>query len=226
MLTPAILEALIYAGCFDEFGKNRATLIASMPAVLQFSSLIGNDERGINLFTADDDFVQTMKPRYKEQDEYPEKEKLALEKEYTGQYVSAHPVMRYHTKMKKLGMVPLAELATRKTALIGAYLLSVKVIRTKKGENMCFLNLSDDSGELSAVAFPEVYRNFNPLFETGNLLALQVKLDKRGGERQAIIERAERLEVVEVPKRLFLKVANEAQTEQIKVFFASVAWKF
>lgn len=216
-LTPVILEALIYAGCFDEFGKTRATLIGSIQAVLQFSSLLGNDERGMNLFTADDDFFQTMKPRYKEAEEFPEKEKLALEKEYTGQYVSAHPVTRYQEKLKKLGVTPLANVSSKQFALLGVYVLSTKVIRTKKGENMSFLTVSDDSGELSAVAFPEAYRNFNLILQEGELLALQVKIEERNGEKQAIINQAEQLDKIEIPKRLFIKVKSDEQVRQLKM---------
>lgn len=216
MLTRGILEALIYAGCFDEFGKERATLIASIDGALQFTNLLGNDERGMNLFSDDDDFVKAFKPRYREVPELSEQERLEFEKEYTGQYVSAHPISRYQDKMKQLGMLPLSELKKGQKATVGAYILERKVIRTKKGENMCFLTISDDTEEMSAVLFPEAYRNFATLTEKGNLVAMQVKMDERNGDLQAVVGQMEDLETLDIPKRLFIKVPTKEDIQKIK----------
>nr|WP_241463195.1 OB-fold nucleic acid binding domain-containing protein [Listeria aquatica] len=82
---------------------------------------------------------------------------------------------------------------------------------------MSFLTVSDDSGELSAVAFPEAYRNFNLILQEGELLALQVKIEERNGEKQAIINQAEQLDKIEIPKRLFIKVESDEQVRQLKM---------
>ncbi|WP_088838750.1 DNA polymerase III subunit alpha [Listeria sp. ILCC792] len=216
MMTRIILEALIYAGCFDEFGKERATLIASIDGALQFTNLLGNDEKGMNLFTEDDDFLKSIKPRYREVSPLTEQEMLELEKEYTGQYVSSHPISRYQDKMQKLNMPALHELKKGQKATIGAYILNQKIIRTKKGENMCFLTISDDSKELSAVLFPEAYRQFAALTEKGSLVALQVKMDERNGELQAVVQHVQTLDSLELPKRLFLKVEEKSALEKIR----------
>ncbi|MBC1603943.1 DNA polymerase III subunit alpha [Listeria rocourtiae] len=215
-LTKQVLEALIYAGCFDEFGKDRATYIASMDAALQYVSLLGDDEKGINLFTTDDELFRKMKPKYREASPLPIDEKLEKEKEYVGQYVSAHPVTFYHDKLKLLDITSLSQIQVGKICKIAAYIHDIKTIRTKKGESMCFLTISDDSREISAVMFPETYRKYTELAEKGIIVLLQAKVDQRNGELQLVVNKAENVKDIEVPKRAFLRIKDMNQLEQLK----------
>lgn len=159
MLSETVLEALVFSGCFDEFGEDRATILATIDAVLQYISLLGEDSKGMNLFAEDDEFLKKMKPRYRKTAPISIDEKLEKEKLYTGQYVSAHPVSYYQNKLQNLAITRLANLSSGKNYQVAAYVHEVKSIRTKKGETMCFLTISDDSKELSAVMFPNVTVN-------------------------------------------------------------------
>lgn len=83
MLSETVLEALVFSGCFDEFGEDRATILATIDAVLQYISLLGEDSKGMNLFAEDDEFLKKMKPRYRKTapisiDEKLEKENYTL----------------------------------------------------------------------------------------------------------------------------------------------------
>lgn len=215
-LTKQVLEALIYAGCFDEFGKDRATYIASMDAALQYVSLLGDDEKGINLFTTDDELFSKMKPKYRESSPLPLDEKLEKEKEYVGQYVSAHPVTFYQEKLRALDITALSQIKVGKTYQLAVYVHAIKTIRTKKGESMCFLTLSDDSREISAVMFPETYRKYTDLAQKGLILLIQAKVDQRNGELQLVIHKAENVKDVETPKRAFLRVKTASEFETLK----------
>ena len=44
---------------------------------------------------------------------------------------------------------------TDQKGAVGVYITSVKKIRTKKGDSMAFLTVSDSSGEMEAVVFPD-----------------------------------------------------------------------
>lgn len=215
-LTKQVLEALIYAGCFDEFGKDRATYIASMDAALQYVSLLGDDEKGINLFTTDDELFHKMKPKYREASPLALDIKLEKEKEYVGQYVSAHPVTFYQDKLKLLEITALSQVKSGKIYKVAAYIHDIKTIRTKKGEAMCFLTISDDSREMSAVMFPETYRKYTDLAEKGLIVLFQAKVDQRNGDLQLVINQAENVKDIEVPKRAFLRIKEASQLEALK----------
>ncbi|AQY51306.1 DNA polymerase III subunit alpha [Listeria weihenstephanensis FSL R9-0317] len=215
-LTKQVLEALIYAGCFDEFGKDRATYMASMDAALQYVHLLGDDEKGINLFTTDDELFSKMKPKYREASPLALDTKLEKEKEYVGQYVSAHPVTFYQDKLKLLEITALSQVKSGKNYKVAAYIHDIKSIRTKKGESMCFLTISDDSREMSAVMFPETYRKYADLAQKGLIVLLQAKVDQRNGELQLVINKAENVKDIEVPKRAFLRIKDVSKLEQLK----------
>ncbi|MBC1970403.1 DNA polymerase III subunit alpha [Listeria marthii] len=220
MLTETVLEALVFSGCFDEFGEDRATIQATIDAVLQYISLLGEDSKGMNLFAEDDEFLKKMKPRYRKTAPISIDEKLEKEKLYTGQYVSAHPVSYYQNKLQNLAITKLANVTSGKNHQVAAYVHEVKSIRTKKGETMCFLTISDESKELSAVMFPESYRKYANFAQKGEILFLQVKADTRNGELQLIVNKAEDLKEIKAPVRLFLKLTEPQQMEQVKPVLA------
>ena len=88
------LEALIYSGCFDEFGQDRAILLASIDVALRSCcNLVKpiDGEQG-DLF---EDVELSLRPKYMEVEPISEEDKLRLEKEVIGFYLSNHPVSIY-----------------------------------------------------------------------------------------------------------------------------------
>ncbi|MEM5591987.1 hypothetical protein AAHH67_10065 [Niallia circulans] len=88
-----VLEMLIYSGSFDEFGVDRAILLASIDVAIQHAQLVHpEDEEQNDLFSEDDFF---FKPKYVEVEPLRVEDKLALEKDALGFYLSDHPVSIY-----------------------------------------------------------------------------------------------------------------------------------
>ncbi len=83
-----MLEALIFSGAMDEFGQNRATLLASIDVALEHAELFAADDDQMGLFL-DESF--SIKPKYVETEELPLVDLLAFEKETLGIYFSNHP---------------------------------------------------------------------------------------------------------------------------------------
>nr|WP_100331832.1 DNA polymerase III subunit alpha [Bacillus xiapuensis] len=179
------MEALVFAGAFDEFGKDRATLLASLDVAMDHAELAQPKEGEPGLLW-DEEFFP--KPKYMEVEPIPVEEKLAFEKEVLGLYLSDHPVSLYKEVFNELGAAPIGSLSAgqRKTA-IGALVNEVKAIRTKKGENMAFLRFSDASGEIEGVVFPEVYRKSSHWLTKGEILYVEGDTEERNGRRQFIV---------------------------------------
>ncbi len=72
----------------DEFGQNRATLLASIDVALEHVELFAADDDQMGLFL-DESF--SIKPKYVETEELPLVDLLAFEKETLGIYFSNHP---------------------------------------------------------------------------------------------------------------------------------------
>ena len=53
--------------------------------------------------------------------------------------------------------------------MLGVYISAVKTIRTKKGEVMAFLTVSDEEGDIDAVVFPNVIETSSQRFRQGQL---------------------------------------------------------
>ena len=104
--------------------------------------------------------------------------------------------------------------------LLGVYISAVKKIRTKKGETMAFLTVSDEEGDLDAVVFPNSYRNFVAKIQTGTIVMIQGILEERDGKPQVNVQQlyslAEAKQMANAKAgTLFIKIESERQTKDV-----------
>ncbi|WP_102274284.1 DNA polymerase III subunit alpha [Cytobacillus massiliigabonensis] len=204
-----IIEALIHSGSFDEFGEDRAVLLATIDAAIDHAQLMKTDDEHFD-FLSEADFFP--KPKYTKVDPIPAKEKLSYEKEVLGFFLSDHPVSVYTEKLPFLGAVPLFELnpSIRRGRSV-VYLTEVKKIRTKKGVPMAFLSISDQTDEMEAVVFPDVFNRFSNFIKQGNILFIEGKVETRDGKRQFIIQ------MMDDVNKAIEKEENKAPTLYLKI---------
>lgn len=193
-----VVESLIGAGAFDQIAaRNRATLIESLPVVMEYAVSYQEqiDLGQVNLF---DDFQQTkiqmevnVEHLFKTVPEWPDAQKLQLEKQLVGFYISGHPVEKYWPLIKEFLAGDIQwfknEFETRKkkphvspqTPSHGAHgysapkwdvgflglIVSCKEITTKKGSKMCFLEIEDTRNKIEGVCFPESYEQNQALIK-------------------------------------------------------------
>lgn len=214
------LESLIFAGAFDEFGKDRAVLLASVDVALEHSELIRPEDGQMDLFI-DEEFV--LKPKYVEVEPFRQEEKLQFEKEVLGFYLSSHPISSYKELFSEAGVAPINEIKAsdkKSKYKIGAYILNERTIRTKKGEVMAFLTISDETGDMEAVAFPDVYRNNMKHLQKGEILLLEGNTEFRDERIQIIVKNVIPLDELKKaqPKSqpaLFLKISSGSMADEI-----------
>lgn len=212
------LEHLVHSGSFDEFGEDRAVLLASLDVATQHAQIFKPDDTSqIDLF--EEELIP--KPKYVQVDPIGLEIKLAFEKEVLGFYLSDHPISVYEKDLKRFGAQPLFQLKHNdKRAASGVYISSKKSIRTKKGQAMAFLTVSDSSGEMEAVAFPETYKRFSQLLGQGSFVFISGKIEEREGKLQFIIQQVYDLEqwlAVKSVKQpvLYLKIIKDRQDEKV-----------
>lgn len=201
------LEALILTGAMDCFGKNRATLLQSIDKVSDTDVSIDTD-----LLAS----VATIKQEYAETEEMPSQQLSDFEKQYLGFYVTAHPVEKAFKQKQYLGIFQLQAHVTHQPILVT--LDAVRVIRTKQGQQMAFVELNDGITTMDGVIFPKTYQQLTGTLETSKFYIIWGKFEKRNDKLQLIINRLTTLEAFEIEKRQQTRkiVIREGMTDTLE----------
>jgi DNA polymerase-3 subunit alpha len=204
------LEALIYSGGFDSISPNRKQLIESLDVVISWAQDRAKDRDSGQ--TTIFDLLGTVNgnqsnrgaalesiPKPPNVADFSPQEKLRLEKELLGFYVSDHPLKSVNQVAKVLSPISLNELAeqSRKTTISAIVMLTeVKPIMTKKGDRMAIVQMEDLSGQEEGVVFPKSYDRIGSLIQADARLIIWGKVDRKDEQIQMIIEDAELIETL------------------------------
>lgn len=173
----ATVELLINAGAMEDFSKSRSTLLKNIDVASNYIELVNSLDESL-----------VMKPELElANEEDPE----IAELEIFGFYVSGHPASKYN----KIGIVKIKNLSNFLNRRIDIVVLvdKVKVINTKKGEKMAFVQVGDESGSCDAVIFPKNNMLIEQI-EIGELYRFKASVTKRNDEIQLILEEMSTLE--------------------------------
>ena len=161
------IESLIRAGAFDSMGYNRKALLQVMEKVLDGINRDGrkNVIGQMDLFSLDEDEPEPTL-QLPDIEDFTPAERMRMEKDTTGLYLSGHPIDGYHDRLKKLGAVRIADLLAgcseeheqpiyhdKQVILLGGVISAVRTRTTKKNTLMSYITLEDDSGSMELVAF-------------------------------------------------------------------------
>ena len=181
------LEQLIKAGAFDSIDKNRGKLFANIDTIISHigaatelknssqSSLFGTEELQSPVKLAD-------KP------DWPELERLQLEAEAIGFYLSAHPLDSYAQGMEKLGVKKCNEVfqgirtGDNIRAKLAGCVNSFQKRISKNGNKYAFLEISDGSSNFEGLLFSEGLARYEDIINSGQPLLVSVTIDKQEEE--------------------------------------------
>jgi DNA polymerase-3 subunit alpha len=158
-----VMESLIKCGAFDSMGSRRSSMMAGLEDALEHGQRVQKEKNDpqMGLFDLMETPGEINRPVLPDLEEWPEKERLAYEKEALGFFVSGHPLGPYEKVLNKFATVDtlsLKESMDKTGVRIGGTVRSVKTIRTKKGDPMAFLTLEDMGGSVEVVVFTSVYQ--------------------------------------------------------------------
>ena len=165
-----VLEALIDAGAFDELGKNRATLRATIDAVIESVKFHGS-----NLAL---ELNEEMYPKYFEEEDSNIIERIEREIAVLGFPVSAFPTDPYEILYKEQKANRISSIYESKFVSVLGLLKNIRKTRTKKGEPMAFGTIQDETGEMEFVVFSEVYPLVFSVLEENQLVLIKGKTRK------------------------------------------------
>jgi DNA polymerase-3 subunit alpha len=193
----ASLESLIRAGALDCFGARRAQHIAVLEKALQVGAAAAKDKRSGQLSLFGDFAEEAEAPivSLPNVPEYSDKEKLALEKEVLGYYLSSHPLAEYERLLKTFcthNAITAKSLPNRTDVWMGGVVSSIKLAYTrnpKPGDPSKYANfdLEDLEGITRSIAWPSTYVQFENVIVADQIVLIHGRIDKRGEEEINLI---------------------------------------
>ena len=165
-LNRKMLDSLIMAGAFDEFKLNRTTIKQNLHKIMEYAELknsIGIDEPPI-LTIVRDNRIKVL-----------EEEKMVL-----GVYLTMHPIALIKNNLKEqiVNLNELSNYIDQPVRVIMA-LSRVKVIVDKKGQEMCFVDGYDETGEVDAVVFASSFQVLKKILVRGEICLIEGRVNYR-----------------------------------------------
>ena len=180
-LNRRVVESLIRAGAFDSMGYRRRALMQIAGAVVDSVSRAQKENISgqFDLFGGGEDedagIVSIPVPQI---EEYSAREKMAMEKEATGLYLSGHPMDEYREQVRRVGAVPIGALmadfaqneephrfADGQIVTIAGVISSVRTRTTKNNSLMSYVVLEDDSGSMELIVFQKTLDACGPFIQ-------------------------------------------------------------
>lgn len=239
------LEGLISCGAFDSMGIKRSQLLAVYEKALEGTARAARDNvvGQMSLFDTVEEQSEMEFPNVPELDK---KTMLKMEKQSTGLYFSGHPMEEYTDKIKKLTKYNISDVLTSvhkdddgnyhavegglkdgDMLIICAAIASRKNKTTRSNAQMAFLNVEDVYGSVECIVFPKVLREYSPLLQEDNLVAIACRLSIREDEEPKILMQSvqlldEALMMKKEPKRLYiqLETRNDENLKNVEKYLS------
>lgn len=207
------VESLIKCGAFDTLGGHRAQYLACLEETIAEGQVIQRERQNgqMTMFSLMDQQgkEELIKDRLPEIEEFSDRERLALEKEMLGLYISGHPLEQYRPLLERMtgltDCAALKEARDRSAVSVGGIVSQVRSIYTKKGKPMAFVKLEDFTGSVEIVVFSELYERRREIFQEDNPLMVKGKVDLKEEEEPKIIAESA-VPLPRVTRQLFIKV--------------------
>lgn len=218
-----IVECFIYGGAFDCFGYKRSQYLAVYDGIMTRVAGIDKQKASaqISLFGT---FIeeQEIEVDYPDIPEFETGEKLSLEKQALGVYISGHPFEKYLPYLTDMtfncamltdyeedeeGNRTYANVESGQAVTFGGMISGIKKLNTKTGSTMAFITLEDMYGSIDCVTFPKIYEKIKNFIGIDKVVTLHGKIDIQPGKAPTILP--DRIE-----EFVLEKDAEKAQTQK------------
>lgn len=218
------IETLIKCGSFDSLCPNRKALVMSFEKMLDYaaadSRMLGLGQ--MSLFGEDASSVTDA--MIEKVSDYTDSDKLDYEKEFSGMYLTAHPLDRYLLKAKAFSNADIFSVAEGISVSGGATVKVCGVInglqkrRTKKGLLIVTMTLSDYYSDIELVAFENKYNMYSQCLKDGAVIYAEANVNDRGRNNFSLtLGSAVPLDDLAVPdsKKLYVRVADDSYVADV-----------
>mmetsp|Transcript_22468 Transcript_22468/g.10801 ORF Transcript_22468/g.10801 Transcript_22468/m.10801 type:complete len:1124 (+) Transcript_22468:87-3458(+) len=225
-----VIESLIKCGAFDFMGNNRFQNLAVLDDAVYMGQKIQKEKKDsqMRLFDNSVSNQTATLPQMPEVEGFNKENLLQFEKESLGFYISGHPLDSYNEILEKLtnaDAVSIKEMNVGTMVWIGGIVRNIKVIKTKRDEQMAFVLLEELKGIIELTVFASVYNDFHGLLieDTPLLIKGRVENNKRDQKITKIIvdtiihmDNAEETCIVRVDFNLNMDKTDKKKLNELK----------
>ena len=195
------MEQLIKAGAFDCLDSNRGKIFANLEMIMQHIAADTAMKNSCQTSLFGDEELQT-EVKLKDAPDWTELEKLRIEAEAIGFYLSAHPLDSYQQGMKRLGIKSAVEIFSNlKTgdsiqAKLAGCVNAVQKRISKNGNKYAFVEFSDTTSKFEGMLFSEGLAKYEDILNAGFPVFVHMTIDKQNeeGNLRCLINRVETLD--------------------------------
>jgi DNA polymerase-3 subunit alpha len=185
-----VIESLIKCGAFDFTGASRRQLIDILDRTLTWAaSHAKEDVNQFGLFASKGIAVDAPEPALPNGPPWPVKEMLKAEREALGFYITAHPLDKYESDLKRFTTASCEELPEKgdqSKVTLGGVIQRLQLKNSRKGDRYAAFTLEDKTGTVEIICWPETYRKTEIDFTTDEPVCVSGTLEV-GDERCQII---------------------------------------
>lgn len=219
-----VVEALVKSGCFDNLYKNRRVLFLNHEKLLSHylekasQNVIGQ----MSWLDQLDENSGEGRIEFENEHEFSTVSKLNYEKEFTGLYLSGHPLDRHRLLIKSLQNYSISELTENQPddekVRICGIITARTDRRTKKGALMSTLALEDFDASVEVLVFSEALQRLDDVLAPGSAVCVEGSADYEDeGKTTLILKNALLLDNIKTPvvKKLFVKIPGSAYLDDV-----------
>ncbi|MGI5970855.1 MAG: DNA polymerase III subunit alpha [Oscillospiraceae bacterium] len=188
------VESLIKCGAMDGLGANRAQLLRVYEQVLESvaSERRRNVEGQLDLFGMSEDNSMTESISLPDIPDLPAREKMAMERETTGLFLSGHPMDSYREAVRILGARRIGgiisdfaqeggptQYSDGQRVVIAGLISSVKQKTTKNNSLMAYVTVEDMSGSMETLCFSRTLNESGGYIKEGNAVYCEGRISVR-----------------------------------------------
>ncbi len=167
-----VFEALISSGACDNFGVDKASLMASLATALSLAekkSVESHHKQGSLFALLEDkpDIAYVKAPLWNL------RQALQAEKNSFGFYFSEVPILAYRAELDSIFKTRIATLANNDYQKVAGWVLDVRTLMTKRNERMAFVKLVDETGQIDVAVFADLYQELRHLIQKDCLLVVE-----------------------------------------------------
>ncbi|MFH1913534.1 MAG: DNA polymerase III subunit alpha [Pseudomonadota bacterium] len=184
-VTKRVLESLIKAGALDCFNCSRAALLEDLEKAVAYGQKKAKEKESGMLSMLDmlGTSAQTAHtPTCSSCEEFDDREKLQMEKEVLGFFLSGHPLLAYRHELTRLRTATLEDCKAMPNGTevrVAVIIPDYKRFVTRKGDPMAFCTAEDLTGSGEITLLPNVFAEARDKLDADRPLLVQGKIDLR-----------------------------------------------
>jgi DNA polymerase-3 subunit alpha len=169
-----VMEALVKSGAFDSLHPNRGQLLAGLDHLVslglqEWSTQVKGQDSLFSLLEGEESGKVDLQVNLPNVADMPARERLRLEKEALGFYISGHPMDRFQSELDNLAVssndIREGGLADDSKVLVAGVVASITVRMNKSAERFAVLRLEDPRGSIEVAVYAKTYAAYTDLLK-------------------------------------------------------------